>query len=168
MSRPTHRIAMGLGFVLSLAAVAFADDPFDWTAYFPLDKTMQMGATTCECDAEGNQVGPAISVQADRGPLVSGSYQIQARVRAEAGLVPSLTQMRFMVANDANGNDVIDAGEWLVLATVTPVTLPNGDALAESVVMTVSAFMDAYRIEHSYSNGLVSTDDILVDPVTAP
>jgi hypothetical protein len=148
-SRKTRLLVGVAGFVLGLGALAWAEGDFDWTDLFPLDQAMQFEAISWQ---NGDPPGPKTIVRSTRGPLTAGTYSISNDVIFESNIYGTLQSARFLVADDSNSNNNIDASEWTVVATANAVQ-QGGQWIASIPQSVVSANKAVYRVEFTYLVG---------------
>ena len=147
--------ALCAGFLVVLVAgTALADNPTA-AEFWYTDSTLIIGAETWE-GTEGVDDGPHTFIEALRGPVVAGTTQISVKI--ETGQT-DLLSMRFLVADDTNSNNQLDASEWQVVATAT-VSQSGGIITAQTGTFTVSASKDGYRVEHTWTSQGTVFDEV--------
>jgi len=99
----------------------------------------------------GAPEGPMTVVEAVRGPLVAGTFEVTPCVKTQSTsrTEGTLLGMRFLAGDDEDGNGIVDAGEWTLLCSAKAVAEGQW-TVAQGDLATVSAFRDRYCIEYDW------------------
>lgn len=152
-----RRLALLVGFLLAMPAVqALGSSAFDWRVYVGLEEEVLISATTWN-ETDDGELSPSTEVSVERGPLTGGTFRVIAAVRTGRN---DLLGVRFLVADDADADGTIEAHEWVEMASATAQATPDGTA-AVTTAVTVSAFHDGYRIEHTWDDFGTSYDEVV-------
>lgn len=123
------------------------------------------GAVEVTHDSGNPWPGPLMTVRVERGEVASGQVPLKLRVTLQAtGL---LTQAVLQTASDANGNSLIDPGEWVTCATAA-ISESGGVTIAESPVVLVGASFDAYRARTSRTDIGITDEEWYRNPDVSP
>lgn len=142
----------------TIALSVFADeDELDFDALLAYDESRSFGV-------EYDWNGPThLVIEAWREPLVAGTHRITAAAKCKDLVVEPLISIRYLVADDDNGDGQIQLSEYVVMATATAV-LEDGYNIARCAPVVVSNDKDAYRIETTFERDGVefTTADLVI------